>query len=330
MPFLTNMLATIVLLLGISQASPTYGHDEQKPQHEYHRHGTPGCGKYHGKGDELKVMSIPTHDGQREFSIYIPASYDKHKATPVIMSFHGRDMNSGEHALQTHFNDSRVNHDMIAVFPQAVDCVWQFPLSPSGPVPDLQFARHLISYMRENYCIDDDRLYASGFDIGGGFINNLACSWKHDDPFAAYAMVSPTLYYDPTGPEGKQPLCNQLQSRPILQIFNSDREVDCCEAEETEHEAGMRPHSSFPHLLTKWAMRDGCNKTPDTCTKYGGLVKTISYICQGIEGFVQGIKVDGQKYGWPSTEASKGGKAAPVDASKKIIDFFKGHCKTPA
>ena len=201
----------------------------------------------------------------------------------------------------------------------------------------------MIYYMRENYCIDNDRLYASGFNIGGGFVDNLACSAPEDDYFAAFAMVSPTLYTNPLCPENKKPRCKPSRPHPILEsehallnlmttlltstVHGADDEANCCEGGETKGEAGLMPYYPGPDFLKRWAKRDGCNKAPDTCTKYGGLVETTSYTCQGMEGFVQGIKVGGQKHGWSSTEDNKGGKVAAVDASKKIIEFFKGHCK---
>lgn len=220
-------------------------------------------------------------------------------------------------------------------------CLWQG--THTKPINDLQFTRHMIHYMLENYCIDNDRLYASGFDIGGGFIDNLACSGPEHALFAAYAMVSPLLYTNLLYPENEKRHCKPWQAHPILEsehallnlmtislmstVHGAHDEANCCTGGETKGEAGLSPYHPGPDFLKRWAKRDGCNRAPDTCTKHGGLVETTSYTCQGKEGFVQGIKVGGQKYGWPSTEGNQEGQVAAVDASKKIIEFFEGHCK---
>lgn len=316
---LTNLLlATTALLSSVATGSPlVHEYPEQKPQHEHH--GTSGCGKWHHGVDQLETIAIPSSSGrEREFSVYLPASYDKHHPTAMFMSFHGRDTNTGEHAMISHFNDSRVNSDMIAVFPQAIDCLWQGTPHAKKDVSDKQFASDIIDHMRENYCIDNRRIYATGFDIGGGFVDSLACSPHHGGDFAAFSMVSPALFTEADGS-----WCKPERPLPILEIHGADDEVNCYDGGKTEDV----PYISIPDFLKKWAERDGCNKTPDTCTKYNGLVHTTSYTCQGTEDFVQGIKIDFQKHWWPSTETNvhNAGVNSSIDASKKIIEFFKKH-----
>jgi poly(3-hydroxybutyrate) depolymerase len=221
-----------------------YGHHEQKPEHGSYPPHTSGCGKHHSHDGQLETISIPTHNGPREFSIWVPPSYNKHNNTPVILSFHGSDMNSAEQAQLSGLNDSSVNPDMIAVFPQAIDvsvpsprwrtpdhlaplirhvvstdivqqCVWQG--TRENPVNDLQFTRQMLYYLQENYCVDNNRLYADGFNIGGGFVDHLACSEESGKYFAAFAMVSPAQYPYPLYPKHEKPQCKPTRPYPILE-----------------------------------------------------------------------------------------------------------------
>lgn len=66
--------------------------------------------------------------------------------------------------------------------------------------------------MRENYCIDNRRIYATGFDIGGGFVDSLACSPHHGGDFAAFSMVSPALFTEADGS-----WCKPERPLPILE-----------------------------------------------------------------------------------------------------------------
>lgn len=75
---------------------------------------------------------------------------------------------------------------------------------------------------------------------------------------------------------------------------------------------------AIPDFLKRWAERDGCDILPNI-TKYSDVVQTTSYKCQGKEGFVEGIKFDGQKYGCPNFED------LAVAASKDVVKFFKKH-----
>jgi poly(3-hydroxybutyrate) depolymerase len=62
-------------------------------------------------------------------------------------------------------------------------------------VDDLQFTTYLVAHLQEEYCIDSNRLYASGKSNGAGFVDTLACS-DHGDQFAAFAVAAAALYTD--------------------------------------------------------------------------------------------------------------------------------------
>lgn len=64
-------------------------------------------------------------------------------------------------------------------------------------VDDVQFVADLLEYLKTNYCIDTDRIYASGKSNGAGFVDTLACS-DTGDQFAAFAMAAAALYTDTT------------------------------------------------------------------------------------------------------------------------------------
>ena len=53
----------------------------------------------------------------------------------------------------------------------------------------------MLNQVKSDYCIDTDRIYASGKSNGAGFVDTLACS-DTGDQFAAFAMASAALYTD--------------------------------------------------------------------------------------------------------------------------------------
>ncbi len=112
------------------------------------------------------------------------------------------------------FSNEQWNPDMLAVYPQGVDVSlnwptrylvtdmapkkeWEgAPYAPSSSHPDKAFTTSLLIQLRSEYCIDDDRIYASGMSNGGGFVDTLACSNEHGADFAAFAPVSGAFYDD--------------------------------------------------------------------------------------------------------------------------------------
>lgn len=104
------------LILG-GQIQLEGGRDLQKhPEH----HGTPGCGKEH-QGVEGHITLVFPSNGtrDREFTVYLPPTYDKNHPTPVIFSFDCLETDAREQNALSRFKDSTVNSDMIAVFPES-------------------------------------------------------------------------------------------------------------------------------------------------------------------------------------------------------------------
>ena len=80
---------------------------------------TSGCGK--ALGDLSRPLSITRNGITREFLVHVPESYDKDRATGLILSFHGYGKDMWNQQEISRFNDSKFNPDMIAVFPQGLD-----------------------------------------------------------------------------------------------------------------------------------------------------------------------------------------------------------------
>lgn len=128
----------------------------------------------------------------RDFAVWLPKTYSKNTATPLILSFHGNGKDMDYQATLSRFTEPSVNNDSIAVFPNGLevddDRCWEgAPYCTTG-VSDKVFVSDLLEYMRDNYCVDNSRIYASGKSVGGGFVDVLACSPSHGGDFAAFAV----------------------------------------------------------------------------------------------------------------------------------------------
>lgn len=175
----------------------------------------------------------------------------------------------------------------IFVYPNGVGGTWAGPSYAKASIPqDLQFVSDLIVDLKDNFSIDDSRVYATGFSNGGGFIGILACA-PVGNKFAAFTSVSGAFYEDAGGID----VGNCAVGRgvvPILEIHGgSDKTV---KYEGGVGEGGIEP--SILNWLTLWQKRNSCIQTPVVEDLDGG-VHHSSWSCGGVEGALQHWKVDG-------------------------------------
>lgn len=197
---------------------------------------------------------------------------------------------------------------------------WEGVPRAAHGVQDKVFTTHILAYLRDNFCIDDSRIYASGKSDGGGFVGTLACSADHGGDFAAFAAASGAFYTDflPCHP-ARSPL-------PILEFHGT--------ADKTIPYVGgckhKKPLPSIPLWLAQWAReRDGCSGPMLNVTEYGGKVWHTSYSCNE-KPLVQGYLTEGMGHDWPSKEYNddnKGKNLAPIEGTSIMIDFFNANTK---
>lgn len=151
----------------------------------------------------------------RDYIEYVPAIYNGTEPRPLLICLHGLgdDMTNftsiGMHQVADTAN-------FIVITPQAlmayymtyqIGTAWNSGASYSGivlnqTVDDKGFIRALIDTTSILYNIDTNRIYVTGFSMGGFMCHRLAC--EMNDVFAAIASVSGTLgntiTFSPTTP----------------------------------------------------------------------------------------------------------------------------------
>ena len=138
-------------------------------------------------------------DGQqREYIVYIPASYNSSTEYPVLFSFHG---GSGYASDFIQTNDMRPVADtanFIAVYPQGA-------IDPEGGTTswihkaptdhdDIFFIEAIIDALSLEYAVDQSRIYACGYSEGAIISYELGC--RLNSKIAAFAAVSGSMLED--------------------------------------------------------------------------------------------------------------------------------------
>lgn len=143
---------------------------------------------------------------KREWFVYVPKSVDVTKPAPLVFVFHGAGGTGNEIADRSgwsavadakglilvmptgsHINTVRKVSDMTTS--ELFRAMWRAEDSATAINPnDLLFVRKLYGWMKENYRIDESRVYASGQSSGG--MMSWASAMNLPDIFAAAAPIS--------------------------------------------------------------------------------------------------------------------------------------------
>jgi polyhydroxybutyrate depolymerase len=144
-----------------------------------------GCGKADTPGSD--TFTIDVAGLQREYIVKIPSGYDPNHAYRLIFTWHylggsaagiAGGFGGGYYGLE-----SRSAGSAIFVSPEGIDAAW-----PNTGGRDVAFGRAMVEWMRENYCIDNERIFSTGFSYGGIMSNTAGCGMG--DIFRAIAPMA--------------------------------------------------------------------------------------------------------------------------------------------
>ncbi len=200
---------------------------------------------------EAQRITLKVNGTNRTHIEYVPKNLGKKR--PLLISCHGASQDA------IYMRDTQMKMGAVAdtakfliVFPDGINNQWDI----SGD-RDINYILALIDEMARKYDIDRNRVYLSGFSMGGMLtyhaMNKIA------DKIAAFAPISG---YPLWGSEAKS-------SRPIPILHTQGTGDDVVSAD------GIRG------VLDKWVKRNKCNTTPKEIKKYKGYNHANLYIWGG-------------------------------------------------
>jgi polyhydroxybutyrate depolymerase len=193
----------------------------------------------------------------------------------------------------------------IVVYPEGVGGTWQAGVccnDAGEDIDDVGFTAALLDVLEATFCVDVDRVYATGLSNGGFMAHHLAC--RLADRITAIAAVS--------GPEGS-PGCNPGRAVPVLHIHGT--------ADNVVPYNGYGGFVSAPATFDGWAERNGCATTTTTTYQRGDVR------CERRDGCAAPVElctIEGGGHQWPGgmTIPGLGDNTRDLDANAAILDFF--------
>ncbi|KAF2155725.1 carbohydrate esterase family 1 protein [Myriangium duriaei CBS 260.36] len=261
----------------------------------------------------------------RSYRIHIPSLYDIHKASPLILSFHGRGSSPGLNEQESGLDKINWNPYGIVVYPQGINgAQWQGdPMAVGIGEDDTGFTDYLITAIQSQYCIDTGRTFATGMSNGGGFSGILACNSSLSSRFAAFGMHSGAFYTNTTDIQCTSP-STVLTSNNLVGTCAPGHTIPLLEVHGTAdgtipYLGGARRGYCLPtiaHWVSDWAARDGLSTTANMTYLYNN-PNVTRFEYGGAGGMVTHVQVGGMDHVWAQTA-----NGAPIDSTPLMINHF--------
>ena len=261
-------------------------------------------------------VSMDDVSGKRTYLLHVPTGYDGTTRTPVVVLFHGLGGNSAAVAGSTHLVELSDQAGFILVVPQGLGAIshWDFRSAPTDEHSDLGFANRLVTAIKRTACVDNHRVYATGFSNGSALTLALACEGTTD--FAAYGAVA-APYFDES--------CKSAPPASIIYFHGTDDKVIPFGGGDTI----IGPMPGVITALQGWATHDGC---PSRGAKRSVSTHVRHFAWTSCRG---GTDVDAYEvlnggHAWPGQATGSPGRlqgvqTQEVDASDLIWRFFEAH-----
>ena len=133
------------------------------------------------------------HEGfERCWLTYVPDSTDETISVPLLLDMHGFGVNSHNQMNHTGMDKIAEENNAIVLFPQGYGNSWNFGVccgdSKDNDINDVNFIRFLISHSQEEFPIDSNRVYLTGWSNGCAMSQALAN--EASDVITAVACVA--------------------------------------------------------------------------------------------------------------------------------------------
>ena len=239
-----------------------------------HPISTTGCGQTSlvkpGTSSSITIPARPAVSRgnlTRSYVVHIPITYQNTQRYAAILAFHGYSGTATSMDRSSGFTQLSERQPFIAVYPQGVLDSSNKPFwASAGPIDagidDVLFVSHVIDDLQKKFCIDPQRIYATGFSNGGGMTWLLSCRFA--GRIAAFAPISGNFYAFAGG-------CHPGRPVPILDFHGTkDPILPYNGISASENPAWPLP--PIPQWLADWAVRNGCTNGPTIFLHTGNIV----------------------------------------------------------
>jgi polyhydroxybutyrate depolymerase len=250
-------------------------------------------------------ITITSAGEQRNVHVHVPAVLSGANP-PLVVAFHGAGANGT--FMETYSGLSQVadKAGFIVAYPSAWGAhpLWSLNDEDRNGRQDRAFVVDLLDRMEDAFCVDPQRIYATGVSNGGGFAARIGCELA--DRFAAIAPVA--------GGYKAIPDCDATRPVSGLEIHGT--------ADGAVPYHGVPPdfRGSVRRYLDQWVRIDHCGQRA-SAQHIAKSPPTILRVWSGCENgtLVAHIERYGRGHEWPGAYGAPG-----MSAARAVWAFFRG------
>ena len=257
--------------------------------------------------------TIMSRGEQREYSLHVPASYDRSRPTPLVISIHGGAMWPKAQEDASHWDRVADREGFIVAYSSGR--TGRGPRSYSED--DVPYFADLIDEIERHYNIDRARIFANGLSNGGGMSFILSCTMR--DRIAAVGLV---------GAAHLLPFswCGDQRPFPMISFHGTGDTA-------APYSGGKSwvvkdPLPSIPEVTNAWARRNQCAAAPVESRVADDVTKTEYVDCAENAPAIL-YTIHGGGHTWPGggymPEWFVGKTTGSIDASSLMWEFFSQH-----
>jgi polyhydroxybutyrate depolymerase len=287
---------------------------------------SPGCGTAAAAGTTALDQDQGGH--QRMALVHLPSGYQPSSPIPLVLNMHGSQSTALEQEGLTDMDATADQDTFIVVYPQGgipsgSGFEWNVPNEPlvggravpAGSPDDVAYLEGIVHTLEQRYCVDQHRIYATGFSGGARMASQLGCDAS--GMFAAIAPVSGLRLPSP---------CPSTRPVPVVAFHGTADPVDPYDGNGQKYWT-----YSVPVAAQRWAAHNGCAAAP-TVTHPDGGVRLTSYGKCRSGSAVELYTITGEGHEWPggptlprSLVRALGPQTTAVDANAVMWAFFVAH-----
>lgn len=245
------------------------------------------------------TFTLTVNNKSRSVQVHAPAGIAA--GMPLVISLHGMNQSADYQQSTTNWDGVADTAKFVVAYPQSDGTTWDI----SGN-NDLNFIKAIIADMKNRYSIDLNRVYLSGFSMGGMLtyhaMNNI------DNVFAAFGPVSG---YMSTVTTSSRPV-------PLLHIHGTSDGVVPYLAGNSAATGGYFP--GIASIVEGWVKKNKCSTTPVTTTPYP-VGKTNSNSKKLYSGCEDGVEVG--LISLASKDHFHSNDPAGVNSTTELWNYFK-------
>jgi polyhydroxybutyrate depolymerase len=263
--------------------------------------------------------SIISSGKERNYLLYVPASYNGQSPAPLVFNFHGSGGNPEGQLAYSDFSKPADSKGCIVVLPAGLyqsrgRNSWNTTMDSEG-VNDVQLVKDLIKELSAKLTIDEKRIYATGMSGGARMASRLGCELS--ETLAAIAPVAGIQH--PTD-------CSISRAVPTI-TFHGKKDL-------VNHYVHRKNSPGYwttgvEESVAGWVTTNGCSN-PALTDHISSVVTKLNWKNCNDGAEVLFYRIEDGGHTWPGspivlTQFWAGKTNKDVNASQLIWDFFMEH-----